>query len=76
MRRPHFLEVVGVVGFLVASVYYVQKIGWLGLIYCILCFALGFMIMFWFGDLFPIIGPLTRWWDDRQSKKNSGRDGQ
>lgn len=42
------------------TIYYGYHFGWTGVAYCVLAATLGGMVIYWFGDLFPIIGPYLR----------------
>lgn len=67
------VEILTWVGLVGLIVYYTYWFGWQGLAYGILASALGAMIIYWFGDIIPIIGPLIRRWE--ANKRNSNRKG-
>lgn len=60
------LNVVGWGGLMIAGATYTYQLGWLGLLYTLLAGALGYMVVAYFADMLPVIGPLLRRWERRK----------
>ena len=65
--KPYLLEIVSGAAVLACSAYYIYHLGWWGLLYSVLASAFGFMIITYFGNILPIIGPLLRRWEGKSS---------
>lgn len=58
----HVVEWGAIAAIAVLTVWYAVFFGWLGIAYCALAATLGGMVVYYFADIMPILGPLLRRW--------------
>jgi hypothetical protein len=64
----HVVEWVTIAAIAVLAIWYTLFFGWWGFVYCVLAAAMGGLVVYYFADIMPILGPLLRRWE----KANKG----